>query len=185
MTPTMHRPLALALALALAGASPVLAQATGPEHTGYDPNAPMGAHNHAGLIGEQLLIIERSLKCNCSCGLDVHSCQFQMQCDVSPGWTERIRGNLEAGMTPEAIQAGFVADYGLQVLMAPPAEGFNLVGYLLPGAVILLAGALIGMVARGGVKRARPALVTEIDDEDAERLRAEWQKLDRAESPDW
>jgi hypothetical protein len=40
-------------------------------------------------------------------------------------------------------------------------------------------------VARGGIKREQFAPVTEIADEDAERLRAEWQKLDKAESPDW
>mgnify|MGYP001390941360 FL=1 len=145
----------------------------------------MGGHYHEGLVGEQLLIIERSFKCNCSCGLDVHSCQFQMQCGTSPGWSERIRRDLEAGQTPEAIQASFVADFGGQVLMLPPPEGFNLVGYFLPATVILAAGAMIGLVARGGMKRERLASVTEIDDEDAERLRTEMQKLDEAESPDW
>ncbi len=145
----------------------------------------MGGHYHGGLVGDQLLVVERSLKCNCSCGLDVHSCQFQMQCGTSPGWSERIRLDLEAGQTPEAIQAGFVADFGTQVLMLPPPEGFNLLGYFLPAATILVAGALIGLVARGGMKRERLAPVTEIDDEDAERLRTEMQKLDQAESPDW
>ena len=169
----------------LALAPGVSAQSAGPAHLGYDPNAPIGGHYHEGLLGEQLLIIERSFKCNCSCGLDVHSCQFQMQCGTSPGWSERIRRDLEAGQTPEAIQASFVADFGTQVLMLPPPEGFNLLGYFLPAATILVAGALIGLVARGGMKRERLAPVTEIDDEDAERLRTEMQKLDQAESPDW
>ncbi len=162
----------------------VSAQSSGPAHLGYDPSAPIGGHYHEGLVGEQLLIVERSLKCQCGCGLDVHSCQFQMQCADSPGWSERIRRDLEAGQTPEAIQASFVADFGGQVLMAPPAEGFNLLGYFLPASLILVAGGLIGLVARGGIKREQFAPV-EIADEDAERLRAEWQKLDKAESPDW
>jgi cytochrome c-type biogenesis protein CcmH/NrfF len=147
----------------------------------------VGAHYHGGLVGDQLLIVERSLKCLCSCGLDVHSCQFQMQCADSPVWSERIRRDLEAGATVEAVQASFVADYGMRVLMAPPPEGFNLVGYLLPGATILLAGALIGMVARGRMTGTQLAPVsdTDLDDEDRERLRAEMQKLDKSESPDW
>ena len=169
----------------LALAPGVSAQSTGPAHLGYDPNAPIGGHYHQGLVGDQLLVIERSLKCLCSCGLDVHSCQFQMQCADSPGWSERIRRDLEAGQTPEAIQASFVADFGGQVLMSPPAEGFNLLGYFLPGVTIVVAGALIGLVARGGMKRDQLAPVTEIGEEDAERLRTEMQKLDQAESPDW
>lgn len=176
---------ALAVGLWVGAAAHAHAQSTGPVHSGYDPTAPVGAHDHDGPIGELLLIVERDLRCNCSCTLDAHSCQFQMQCGVSPGWSERIRRELEAGRTPEVIEAGFVADFGPRVLIAPPPEGFNLVGYLLPGAMILAAGALIVVVARGNMRRMGPAPVTEVSDEDAERLRAEWQKLDKAESPDW
>ena len=181
MMTMMKRSVSLGAALAFLLAPSVRAQSTAP---GYYP-APAGGHYHEGVLGEQMLIVERSLKCNCSCGLDVHSCQFQMQCDVSPSWSARIRRDLEAGQTVEAVQAGFVADYGTQVLMAPPAEGFNLLGYFLPGVTILMAGALIGLFARGGMKRERLAPVTEVSNEDEERLRAEWQKLDRSESPDW
>ena len=35
------------------------------------------------------------------------------------------------------------------------------------------------------MKPAGPAPVMDVDEEDAERLRAEWQKLDEAERPDW
>jgi cytochrome c-type biogenesis protein CcmH/NrfF len=184
-----HRPSFRAMSLLalvlLATATPASAQSTGPVHAGYDPTAAVGGHYHEGPLGELWLLIERGLKCNCSCTMDTHSCQFQMQCAVSPGWSERIRRDLEAGQTPEAIQASFVQDYGLTVLMAPPAEGFNLVGYLLPGLTIVAAAGLIALVARGNLRRNPPAPVTEIADEDAERLRAEWQKLDEAESPDW
>lgn len=175
----------LATALAFWAVVPVAGQSTGPAHTGYDPTAPVGGHYHEGLTGEQWLLVERSIKCLCGCGLDVHSCQFQMQCDTSPGWSQRIREELEAGWSADDIQARFAADYGTQVLMAPPPEGFNLVGYFLPAVTILAAGALITMLARGQIRRAGPAPVTNVPDEDAERLRAEWQKLDEMERPDW
>jgi cytochrome c-type biogenesis protein CcmH/NrfF len=180
---------ASALLTAVAFASwplvPAHAQSTGPTHAGYDPTAPIGGHYHEGLTGEQALIIERSIKCLCGCNLDVHSCQFQMQCDTSPGWSQRIREEIEAGRSTEEIQAGFVADYGGQVLMAPPPEGFNLVGYFLPALTILAAGTLIAMIVRGNTRRAGVVPITDIPDEDAERLRAEWQRLDQAERPDW
>jgi cytochrome c-type biogenesis protein CcmH/NrfF len=179
--------LALLALLALGTAAPLVAQSIGPVHRGYDPNAPTSGHFHNGELGDLALVLELNLKCNCgSCTLDTHSCQFQMQCGVSPVWSERIRRSLEAGESPEVIQASFVADFGTTVLMSPPPEGFNLVGYLLPSLAIITAGMLIGLaVRRGGAYRPGLAPVTELDDEDAERLRAALQKLDEAEGPDW
>lgn len=172
-------------ALALALSSPLAAQSTGPSHAGYDPNAPVGAHYHEGELGEKLMILETSIKCQCSCGLDVHSCQFQMQCGESPVWSARMRESLERGESVEAVRASFVADFGTQVLMMPPAEGFNLLGYFLPAVAILSAGMLVGLIARGNATRAATTSGVDLTDEDAERLRAALEKLDEDESPDW
>ena len=182
---TLARTLSFAAALVVASVVPVQAQSTGPSHAGYDPNAPVGGHYHEGELGEKLMILESALKCNCSCGLDVHSCQFQMQCGVSPGWSARIRDALERGESVEAIQASFVADFGTEVLMMPPAEGFNLLGYFLPMMAILAAAALVGMVARGNTTRQALAPVTELSDDEQARLREAMRKLDEDESPDW
>ncbi len=175
----------LGVALMAGLASPALAQSTGPVHSGYDANAPSGGHFHVGEVGEKLLYLEGRLRCNCSCGLDVHTCQFQMQCGVSPGWTERIRLSLEAGDSEETIEAGFVSDFGLTVLMAPPVEGFNMLGYFLPGVAILSIGALLGLLIRGGPGRQVVAGAGEIDDVDAARLRDALRQLDESEGPDW
>ncbi|NNF13080.1 MAG: hypothetical protein HKN72_07650 [Gemmatimonadetes bacterium] len=177
--------LLFAATLVVALALPVQAQSTGPSHAGYDPTAPVGGHYHEGELGEKLMILESALKCNCSCGLDVHSCQFQMQCGVSPGWSERIRQSLEAGESVEAIKASFVADFGTEVLMMPPAEGFNLLGYFLPMMAILAAAALVGMVARGNSTRQALAPVTRLSNEEQARLDEAMRRLDEDESPDW
>ncbi len=146
----------------------------------------LSGHYHDGELGAKYLLIEQSIKCQCSCGLDVHSCQFQMQCDLSPGWSARIRQQVESGLDVEAIQAGFVADFGAVVLMAPPASGFNLVGYLLPSLAIVTAGMLVGLIVRRGAHRIeRPESVGELTDADAERLAAALRRLDKDESPDW
>ena len=165
--------------------APVRAQSTGPSHAGFVPNASLGGHYHDGELGDKLLGLESELKCNCGCGLDLHSCQFQMQCGVSPVWSKRIRDALESGETVEAVEAGFVADFGTTALLAPPPEGFNLVGYLLPAVAILGAGMLLGLLARGGTMSGEYVPVTEPSDEDVARLREELRKLDKAESPDW
>jgi cytochrome c-type biogenesis protein CcmH/NrfF len=177
--------LCIGAAMAMAVAASVAAQSTGPTHPGYDPNAPVGGHYHEGELGEKLLIIETALKCNCSCGLDVHSCQFQMQCGTSPVWSERIRRELQAGQDVEAIKAGFVADFGTAVLMSPPPEGFNLLGYLLPAFAIVTAGMLVGLLARGGTTQPDVAPVERVSEDDSERLRAAMRKLDQEEGPDW
>jgi cytochrome c-type biogenesis protein CcmH/NrfF len=178
--------LTLLVLLGIGVAAPVAAQSVGPVHRGYDPNAQIGGHFHVGELGEIALALEYSLKCDCGCGLDVHSCQFQMQCGTSPVWSERIRRSLEAGESAEAIQASFVADFGTTVLMSPPAEGFNLVGYFLPSVAIITAGMFIGLFLRGrATGRGALAPVTELDDEDAERLRVALRTLDEAEGPDW
>jgi cytochrome c-type biogenesis protein CcmH/NrfF len=168
-----------ALALgALGFGAPVQAQSP------FGANVVTAGHTHEGELGELYLAIEHNIRCDCGCGLDVHSCQFQMQCGTSPGWSERIRQSLEAGQTREAIEASFVADFGRTVLMTPPAEGFNLVGYFLPGIAIITAGMLIGLIVRRGPGREEFAPVT-LGQEDEERLRAAMRKLDEAESPDW
>jgi cytochrome c-type biogenesis protein CcmH/NrfF len=172
----------MAAMLAVTWGMPLSAQAP---TTGYGPYAPAGGHYHEGEIGEMLLVLEHNLKCNCgTCGLDVHSCQFQMQCDVSPAWTQRIMASLQAGETPEAIEASFVADYGGAVLMSPPVEGFNLVGYFLPAVAIITAGLLIGFLTRRGSGGGGPAPVA-LADADAARLREELRRLDESEGPDW
>ena len=63
------------------------------------------------------------------------------------------------GKQPDDIVAAFVAKYGEQILMAPKPEGFNLAGYLVPGAVVLTAGALLAMVLlrRSRLTRQQPA----------------------------
>ena len=185
MTKNMMLKSAILIFSGLLLVAPARGQSTGPSHAGFDPNAPLGGHYHEGELGDKLLGLESELKCNCGCGLDLHSCQFQMQCGVSPVWSKRIRDALESGETVEAVEAGFVADFGTTVLLAPPPEGFNLVGYLLPAVAILGAGMLLGMLARGGSVPGEYVPVTEPSDEDLARLREEMRKLDEAESPDW
>lgn len=178
--------LTIVLAALAVMAAPTLAQSTGPSHSGFDPNAPTAGHYHVGEVGQKLMILETALKCDCGCGLDVHSCQFQMQCGTAPVWSVRIREALERGESVEAIQAGFVADFGTAVLMAPPREGFNLVGYFLPAVGIITMGMLVGLLIRNGsAGRQRPVGVTRLDERDEARLRDALRKIDAEESPDW
>ena len=100
-------PAQLGVALVLLFASSIAAQSTestGPVHLGYDPAAPRDGHFHVGEIGERLFSAEERIKCNCGCGFDVHTCQFQMQCGVSPSWTQRIICLLYTSPSPRDVE---------------------------------------------------------------------------------
>jgi cytochrome c-type biogenesis protein CcmH/NrfF len=105
-------------------------------------------HIHEGPYAEVHLALEKAIRCNCGCLLDLHLCQTQMQCGTSPVWSQRILRSLEEGESEETILAGFSAEFGPSVLMTPPTEGFNWVGYLLPWVAILSAATVLGTLLR-------------------------------------
>jgi len=94
--------------------------------------------------------IEKQLKCSCGCGLDIYTCRTtDFNCTYSPGLHRQVVALAAEGKTAQQIIDAFIAEYGQQVLMAPPKRGFNLVGYLLPSvAVLVAAGFLIRTLRR-------------------------------------
>jgi cytochrome c-type biogenesis protein CcmH len=140
------------------------------------------ADPHEGPFGAKLLYLEHSLRCSCGCNLDLHTCQLQMQCGTSPAWSRRILEELERGESEEVILAGFVADFGKSVLMAPPLEGFNWIAYLLPSTAIVIAAMGIGLVVRRGVRTPRPSGVSPtVSSEEWTRLEAEMRGIEEEE----
>jgi cytochrome c-type biogenesis protein CcmH/NrfF len=71
-----------------------------------------------------------------------------MQCGISPAWSQRILQLLVQGESEEVILAGFASEFGISVLMEPPLEGFNWVGYFLPWVAILTTAVVVGTVLR-------------------------------------
>jgi cytochrome c-type biogenesis protein CcmH len=101
--------------------------------------------------------IEQRLACNCGCTLDVFTCRTtDFSCTYSPALHREVLALRESGKTAQEILDAFVAKYGEKALMAPRPQGFNWVGYLLPGVVIAAAG--IGLVAV--ISRRRLAVAT-------------------------
>ena len=108
-------------------------------------------------------VIEKQLKCTCGCGLDIYTCRTtDFNCTYSPGLHREVVALSEQGKTAQQIIDEFVAKYGQQALMAPPKRGFNLLGYLVPSFVVLVAaGFLIRALQRwtrgGGGPKGPPA----------------------------
>lgn len=86
--------------------------------------------------------VEHRIRCQCGCTLDVYTCRTtDFTCQVSPSMHRDVMSLVSGGYTAQEIIDAFVGVYGERVLMAPPAAGFNLLGWVAP-FVALGGGAL-------------------------------------------
>ena len=105
-----------------------------------------------------VIAIERRLRCKCGCTLDVYTCRTtDFSCTYSPVMHQDVVAQTLRGATADQILASFVAREGEKVLMSPPAKGFNVMGYIVPGLTVTAFGvALAAWLLRA---RAEPAVV--------------------------
>lgn len=86
--------------------------------------------------------LEHRIRCQCGCTLDVYTCRTtDFSCQVSPAMHRDIMALVEGGYDAREILDSFVEVYGERALMAPSKEGFNLLGWILPGTAVA-AGAI-------------------------------------------
>ncbi len=114
-----------------------------------------------GSISEQLI-------CQCGCGrvLDSHVCATQ------ESMVALIEQKLAQGQSGEEIIQSFVAQYGEQVLAAPPKQGFNLMVWITPFAALLFGGVAIYVALKKWVGRGRrPQTIPMIEEGDEEYQR--------------
>lgn len=126
--------------------------------------------------------IEESLTCQCGCGLTVHSCNH-VQCPSGIPLKEEIAVQLASGKSAAEVLTYFSTKYGEKILSAPTTSGFNLVAWITPFAVVLIATLLVVIVSR---RWRRPAVVappaarsdTTAESERRARLNAELDRFD-------
>jgi cytochrome c-type biogenesis protein CcmH len=95
-----------------------------------------------------------------------------------------IRARIAEGMTKDEIKAAMVDEYGPAVLAEPGDEGFDLAGWVVPGAVVVLAGLGVVLLARHWRPAPEPPAAADaggpdLDPADARRLDAELTAFDR------
>jgi cytochrome c-type biogenesis protein CcmH len=128
--------------------------------------------------------IEKQIHCTCGCNQDVYTCRTtDFTCTTSPAMHRRVVALAEAGRTGPQILDAFVRENGIAILMAPPKHGFNLIGYLVPPLVFIMAAGVLTLVLRRRVRTAasdvvpaRPLAVPGTPEE-LERLRGELDRL--------
>jgi cytochrome c-type biogenesis protein CcmH/NrfF len=151
------------------------------------PRAPLTDLDNDPVV----VAIERRLRCTCGCTLDIYTCRTtDFTCTFSPALHKEVMDMRAAGQEPEAIIQTFVVREGEAILMAPPAEGFNVAGYIVPG-LVMLTGAL-GLAAWVSRRRTElapagssgvpldqpPGPALEIDDDGRARLKAALDQVD-------
>lgn len=140
----------LLLAALAAAAKPVRAQDSVPDAGRlYDPGATgrPRARTRAGDADAEIQAIEQRLACHCGCTLDIFTCRTtDFTCTTSPALHREVMALYEGGADAQAILDAFSEKYGEQALMAPEARGFNLFGYLVPGALILCIGSALAWI---------------------------------------
>lgn len=93
--------------------------------------------------------LEHRIRCQCGCTLDVFTCRTtDFSCQVSPAMHRDIMALVQGGYSAEEILAAFENVYGEQVLMAPRREGFNVLGYLMPGIAIAVGAVTLAVILR-------------------------------------
>lgn len=98
--------------------------------------------------------IKNSLVCLCECNMTVEACQGSMACKSADDLTLEAEQFIAKGMNKQAILSAFTTKYGEHILAAPTKKGFNLIAWILPFLLILLAGtAIVFMLKRWVIKQ--------------------------------
>lgn len=140
------RPLLLGLmAATLLFAAPVGAQST------PAADAAPGGHITKEVVYDRLIT---NLMCLCGCKTTLKTCPH-VNCDFAIPRKKEILAMLDQGADYDKVVAAMVGRFGERILPAPTAEGFNLVGYILPFVAILAVGALLARLAAQWARRGQ------------------------------
>jgi cytochrome c-type biogenesis protein CcmH len=118
------------------------------------------------LVTEDIRRVGSKLACLCgSCKNSVGDCAM-LACHYSKPARERIKAMQAEGKPDQAIVDDFVKTEGIRALVVPPAEGFNLLAWVMPFAMIGIGLASIWWF----IKRfSKPAAAPDLDPRVLER----------------
>ena len=131
------------------------------------------------LVTPEIRRVGDKLACKCgSCTNTVATCQM-LGCGYSTPAREKIAAAQKAGQSDQAISDGFVKEMGIVALAVPPAEGFNLLGWLMPFIGIALGLTAIFVYWKRFRSPATASVAApEIDEKYRRRIEAEMADLD-------
>ena len=113
------------------------------------------------------------MMCTCGCAQILLECNH-VGCTVSTQEISELHADIDRGSGDDLISQDFVQKYGPTVLAAPPKTGFNLLAWITPGILFLLATlATAWLVRRWQMHAITPANVNtaHLPNQDLDSLR--------------
>ena len=137
------------VALAIFGCAPLVASLSAPDALAQ--NAPRAKK------------IANGMKCMCGgCEDSAGQCShpggsFSGPCDTARGMQKDLDDRVANNESDDAILAAYVTQYGPTVLLDPPKKGFDLLAWIMPVLMPILALILVWYVVRNWRKKAQLA----------------------------
>ncbi len=91
--------------------------------------------------------MEGQLMCMCGCRAPMNNCPMGPSCHGLQEQQPKLEAMVARGMTADEIKAAFVSEYGEQILLEPPNQGFNRLAWLFPYVMGAAGLTVIGLVA--------------------------------------
>ena len=144
-------------------------------------SAPVGAlaqsaktHIKDPALAKRFNEVSDDLVCQCGCNMGLRVCNHE-NCPSALPMRHEIEEKLQAGASDDSITAGFVKEYGDKVLAEPPATGFNLAAYVMPGFAVLIGLFIVATFASrmSNKRRLSTGPATPVDPETRERIERE------------
>ncbi|HET6463854.1 MAG TPA: cytochrome c-type biogenesis protein [Candidatus Krumholzibacteria bacterium] len=118
--------------------------------------------------------VSDDLVCQCGCNMGLRVCNHE-NCPSAIPMRHDIEEKLQAGASDDSITTAFVKEYGDKVLAEPPATGFNLAAYVMPGFAVLIGLFIVATFASRMSKKRRLSAgpAAPVDPEVRERIERE------------
>ena len=134
------------------------------------------------LLDPNVRRVGEKLACLCGgCKNSVGSCPM-LGCHYATPKREQIRKSLAEGKTDQQVVDEMVKEQGLQALVTPPAEGFNVLAWVMPfvmiGLGLLAIGFFIRRMSAKRVAAGAPELPNEVLDRYHDQIEKETSKLE-------
>ncbi len=141
------------------------------------------AQSSSTLLTPEIRRVGGRLACLCgSCNNSVGDCAM-LECHYSKPMRGKIASMQKLGMGDDEIVSAVVKERGIQALVAPPAEGFNLLAWLMPWIMVGLGLVVIWAFIRSlnrkrAAAEAAPALAPEVLSRYRDNIEKDLAKLD-------
>jgi cytochrome c-type biogenesis protein CcmH/NrfF len=99
--------------------------------------------------------IGNKVQCLCGCNAPLNECPH-LDCAEKAQEQAFIKKEIAEGKDETTILQDMSIKYGLQVLSTPPAHGFNLSIWILPGVALLAGLGLVVFIARSWKRKPAP-----------------------------